>query len=204
MTDLDKLAQRYHDSLPGLARATLIDFGIADEVIDDALLGWDGDAITVPVCSHSSRVVFFERWDPARIGEPLDNPGYVELYGRDALPTEIDHLVLAEGIHEALTFRSRGLPVLAATGSGRFFKTREWTAVFQDAEEVLLAFKSSERVERARHLNSRREVVERARKALPQASEVLWPNDYPRDAGALRFFVEENHSAEDFLALPRR
>ena len=204
MTDLNQLSQQYHDALPGLVRAALVDYGVAGAVIDAALLGWDGNAITVPVRSSSGRVSFFERWNPASMGRPLEDPAHVDLFGRDTIPRGANRLVFAEGIHEALIFRSQGLFSLAATGSGRFFKPREWASVLTDASEVLVAFKSGEQVERSPHLMSRREVVGRVLEVIPLAREVVWPVEYPRDAGAQRFFVEEKRSLEDFLALPRR
>ena len=189
MHDLNQLALEHHQRLPGLVRATLNDFGVSNEVIDRHQLGWEADAITVPVRSGAGRVVFFERWDPSEIGVPLDDLGSVDLFGRDSLALEPAPLVLAEGIHEALVFESHGLPAVAATGTGRFFKHREWAAEFSSASEVLLAYKTGEFVERSRHLPSRREVIDRVKLALPQAKEVVWPSDFDRNEGAFEFFV---------------
>lgn len=202
MSNLNQLANQYHQALPGIVRATLLDYGVSSEVIDRYRIGWDGDAITVPIRSKSGRVEFFEAWDPEDVGVPLDDPGSVELFGRQALFSTPD-MVVAEGVHEALVFESQGLPAVAATGSGRFFKGREWGGSFSTVAEVLLTYKAGDHTPRQRHLPSRQRVRDKARTALPHAQEIVWPSDFKRDQGALEFFVARGGTREEFLALAR-
>ncbi|MCH7665254.1 MAG: hypothetical protein IH936_04910 [Acidobacteria bacterium] len=101
--NFENRARGYAEALPGIIRATLMDHGVSSTVVDDRLIGWDGNYITVPVRGRAGRIVFFERWDAAGIGKPVDDLEYVELFGWDVLERKPSRLVIAEGIHEALS-----------------------------------------------------------------------------------------------------
>ena len=194
-------ARAYADDLPGILRATVIDHGISPEVIDGRLIGWDGKYLTIPVRNQSGRVLFFERWNGAQVGVPIDEPGTVELYGWDILLRMPERVIVAEGIHEALVLESHGLCAVSAAGSGRFFKRREWGPALRAAPQVVLAYRRGERRERRRHLPTRLGVIEKARDALPGAQVLTWPEELGSDAGAFEFFVKLGRSAEDFRSL---
>lgn len=174
------------------------------ESIDRFGIGWDGEAITVPIRTRSSSIVFFERWDGSAIGVPLDQQPAVELFGWQHLLDHPERVVVAEGVYEALIFESAGIPAVAATGSGRFFKSREWTGSFSEIAEVLITYKAGDKVERRPCLLSRQAVREKIRFGLPQAEEVLWPAIFKRNQGAFEFFVVRGGTREEFLALARR
>ena len=203
MSSLTEHAGDCHRRLPGLVRATLEDFGVSGEIVDRHGIGWDGDAITVPVRTSTGSVSFVERWDPTAVGVPIDKLPMVGLFGWQMLQEPPGLVVIAEGIHEALVLESQGFDVIAASGTGRFFKRREWLQPVESVPEVLIAFKSGERRERRHHLMSRREVVGTMRAALGHAEEIAWPNDFERDQGALHFFATLGRTKADFLALPR-
>jgi len=197
--DTDSLIEKYQARLPGIVRATLLDYGISERVIATRQIGWDGRSITVPVRERRGGLAFFERWDERLgIGRPAENERLVELYPWQALQEVPRRMVLAEGIHEALVFESHGFPAVAATGSGLFFKTREWAAVLKQIPEVLIAFRSGERRPRQAFRLGRSEVVAEAQRALPSARVVTWPAVVGWDRGAFEFFVKLKHSAADF------
>ena len=201
MDDFERRAALYHHRLPGLIRATLIDHGVSASVIDHRLLGWDGEYLTIPVRNRLGRVVFFERWDGTSVGVPVDDGQTIELYGWEVLRTEPPRVFLAEGIYEALVLQSHGIPAVSATGSGRFFKRREWGPALLAVPQVVLAYRRGERKERRRYLLTRHCVVERARQALPDATIVTWPDELGDDGGAAAFFVTHRRSVEDLETL---
>jgi hypothetical protein len=62
-------AHVYHADMPGIIRATLNDFGLADEAIDLHLIGWDGRRVTKPLFDCDGRVVNIERYELAAGGK---------------------------------------------------------------------------------------------------------------------------------------
>jgi hypothetical protein len=202
-TPFDQLAQRYHQRLPGIIRATLVDHGLSNEVIDRRSLGWHRESVTVPVPDATGHVAFFEMWDAAEIGIAGESSGPVELYPRQALTPPPARLIIAEGIHEALIFESHGFPAACATGSGLFFKAREWGPLLQGIPEVVLAYRRGEYEAHRGHLPGRAEVSAWAKEAVPRAQILEWPEEVGDGGGAYEFFVSLQHTAEDFRRLLR-
>jgi len=203
--DAEELVERYQARLPGLVRAALLDYGVSDQVIAKRQIGWDGRSITVPVRDQEGRLAFLERWhDESGIGRPVGYEKVVELYPWQVLKEAPSRVVFAEGIHEALVFESLGYSAVAATGTGLFFKAREWAPLLAGLPEVQVAFRSGERRPRRAFLLSRSEVVERILQALPRAHVVAWPATVGRNGGAHEFFVTLRKSAVDFELLARR
>ncbi len=199
-TDFEEVAVEYAAALPGIVRATLVDRGISEDVIWQRQIGWDGEYIAVPVRDRSGRVVFFERWNGSGLCQPIESLGTVELYLWDALATAPRRLFLAEGIHEALVFESNGLPAVAATGSGLFFKAREWGPALSSVPELVVAYRRGEKRPRRSFLLGRSELVGEVRKALPKARMLMWPEEVGA-GGAFDFFVGLQRTASDFEAL---
>ena len=197
---LEHQAAEHHRALPGFIRATLIDHGVANAVIERRELGWDGDYITVPVREGGGRVGFFERWDPFAVGMPMDDELPVELYPYDVLSGMPDRLLVAEGVHEALVFESEGFPAVAATGTGRVFKAREWAPLLSGVPDVVLAYRSGE-CRAGRRTPSRSHVVAEATRALPNARRLAWPDSVRRNGGAYAFFALQGRTREEFEAL---
>lgn len=201
MDDFQTRARKYHDELPGLIRAALVDHGISSGLIDHRLVGWDGEAITVPVHRRSGKIAFFERWPGDAIGTPNETIGHVELYGWEVLEQKPERVVIAEGIHEALVLRSRGLPAVSASGTGRFFKSREWGDFLREIPQVVLAYRRGERRERRKYLLSRDDVCARVQQAIPHAVYLTWPADVGNNGGAYAFFATLGKTPEDFERL---
>lgn len=200
-TPLSEYAKHYHLRLPGFIRATLIDYGLSDAAIDAFGLGWDGEAVTIPILDEGGTVVFFERWDAGDVGVALAPQSPVELYPWTLVNTRPPCLIVAEGVHEALVFLSQGLPAVAATGTGLFYKDREWTPPLKSVREVVVAFRRGEKRSRKSHVLSRSEVLDRISRALPQARYVEWPPLVGKGEGAYEYFRTHEHTAEDFKSL---
>ena len=200
-TAFDRLAERYHERLPGIIRATLLDYGVSSEVIERRRLGWHRESVTVPVESADGHVAFFEMWDAAEIGIAGEANGPVDLYPRAALTPTPKRLIVAEGIHEALVFESHGFQAVAATGSGLFFKAREWGPLLRRTPEVVLAYRRGEREAPGKYLPSRAEVIARVSEAVPHARLLEWPEAVGDDGGAYEFFAQQRRTADDFERL---
>ena len=199
--DLEQLASDWHQALPGIARASLIDHGIGDDTIDQYLLGWDSEHITVPVRSAGGRIVYVERWSPETLGTPAVPEKSVLLFAPETLTASPDWVVIAEGVLEVLVLQSVGIPAVSATGSGRYFKSREWRPLFEGIPEVLVALKNGSQVERHKWLLDRDEVVEKILTCLPQARRATWPETVGRHGSAVEFFTQGRGTREEFEAL---
>lgn len=196
-TDFEKRAEKCHRKMPGLLRALLEDFGISSEVVDRYSLGWDGQLITIPVRTSLGSIAFFETWDTDNIGVPVDEVDAIELFGWDVLLPQPDRIVIAEGIHEALVLQSQDVPAVSASGSGRYFKRREWVSRLQDIPEVVIAFKRGEHAERGRWCLNRADVIARIRRSIPHARTVSWPKELGKDGGVLSFLAARRPSRQE-------
>lgn len=204
-TDFETLVDRYHSQLPGLVRATLIDYGVSETCIERHQIGWDGRAITVPIRDQRGRLAFLERWnDQSGVGRPSTTERSVELFPWGAIDSAPSRLVFAEGIHEALVLESAGIPAIAATGSGLFFKTREWAPLLEEVEELVVAFRLGDQKPRGAFLLSRLEVVREVARAIPGAAVLTWPRDVGQNGGAFEYFVKLRRSVLEFEVLARR
>jgi len=203
-TDPESVIERCHARLPGIVRAALVDYGISASVIDKRQIGWDGSAIVIPVRDQRGRFAFFETWsDTFGIGRPIAEPRATELFPWQVLGDAPSRLILAEGIHEALVFESRGLPAVAATGSGLFFKTREWAPLLAKIPEVIVAYRAGERRSRRAFQPSRSELRTTVESSLPNARFIEWPDAFGENGGAFEYFVKLKQSAADFELLTR-
>lgn len=199
-TPFEKLTAEYAAALPGIVRATLVDRGISEEFIERRQIGWDGEYIAVPVRNRVGRVVFFERWNGSGLCRPVEELGTVELYPWDALLGTPRRLFLAEGIHEALVFESHGLPAVSATGTGLFFKEREWGWALGNVPEVVIAYGRGDKRPRRSFLLSSSQLVEQVQQAIPKAKVLMWPEAVGA-GGAFDFFVRLRKNAADLEAL---
>ena len=205
MHDLKTRVEEYHRKLPGIVRALLTDHGISSAVIDRHQLGFDGEAITVPIRDTAGQVLLLERWDGEALGVPLDALGRVELFGAEVLENPPQEVFIAEGVFEALILESQGLPAVAASGTGRFFKAREWGALFAGVRRPVIALRRGEKTPRSRYLPSRADVAEEIARVLPRAMTLEWLPEVGRDGGAYAYFVTAVGTVENlrtFLVSP--
>jgi hypothetical protein len=200
-SDFNERANLYHRRLPGLLRAMLLDYGLSNEVIDRREIGWDGRRITVPIRARTGQVIAFERWEGDALGAALDPVDRVDLFGWDVLSQAPGRVFVCEGVFESLIAESQGLPAVAATGSGRFFKAREWVPHFAGITGVVVAMKKGERVERLEGLRSRDEIRARVVASLPKSRTLNWPELIGPDGGFFEFFVSHGRSVEELERL---
>ena len=186
--DFEKLAQKYHDRLPGIVRAALNDGGIANAVIDRHQIGWDDESITIPVRSRSGAVAFFERWSD--VGALAEEIPAVELFPWETVLMRPQMAVFCEGVHECLVVESAGLPAVCATGSGRYFKVREWREDLAKIPSLLIAMKSGEEKDRRKGRPSRYEIVEKVETSVPGGRIIRWPADLGDGAGAVDYLLK--------------
>ncbi len=193
-TDIERLASKYHSRLPGIVRAALNDSGISDEVIDRHGIGWDDEFITVPVRSRTGSVAFFEKW--IEIGLPAEELGYVELFPWETVKQRPELLVICEGVHECLVVESAGFPAVCATGSGLYFKAREWVEELDRVPQLVVALKRGDKRERKKGRLSRREVEAKIRMALPEAKVIPWPAEVGDGGGAADLYLRGGSVAD--------
>src|SRR5262245_55673601 len=59
-TDLAALAAQYHAALPGRIRQYLNNRRITDLLIDDHVIGWNENRITIPIYNREGEIAFFK------------------------------------------------------------------------------------------------------------------------------------------------
>lgn len=190
------LATRLHRRIPGLIRAALRDAGISDAVVNRRLIGWHGKQVVVPVQDRYGTVLFFERWkspDEAkgRLGVPAAFR-VVDLYPWPGLRDTPVHVVVCQGVLEALVLESQGFTAITATGTGTVFKKREWAPAIVAVPFVFIAY----------HKGREGDVLAyRLQQAVPHARRVGWPDGIADGQGVVDFFVRLRKSPEDFREL---
>lgn len=217
----DNQMSEFHRGLPGVLRAVLLDLGLSEHVIRQRRLGWDGRAVTVPIVDAHGVAYFVERWhiasdDAVRV----ESAPRVELFGQDTLASlggarfaESDvrtggadggsagFVVFAEGVLEALVLESCGAAAVAATGSGRYFKGREWGTLLRQAPDVAVALRRGERRAERKGQLSRSEVESRILEALPDARHATWPPAAGRGGGARSLLARKHRPCAYVMAV---
>ena len=202
--DFEMRASEYRRALPGLVRAALVDHGISTKILDCREIGWNDRRVAIPIRGRAGNVIFFEQWDAASIGKPLPGAPSVELFPWTTLNDPGDYLLIVEGVHEALVPESQGFPAIAATGSGRSFKQRDWAAAVASIPQVVVAYRRGEKLERRRFLQSRSELAAKVHRTIPHASVLEWPEAVGDNGGAYEFFVTLGKTKDDFEELLSR
>ena len=203
--ELDLEIARRSAALPGVVRAVLLDHGVSAEVIDERMIGWSDGRISVPVGASTGSFSFFERWVPPEVNgsrfgtaEELQT---VELYGWNVVERSAERLFLCEGVLECLVALSHGLEAVSATGTGLFFKAREWVPHLETSPNIFLLYRRGNTFERRAHVLSRGALVEKVLEALPGARRVPWPTECGENGGVADFFVRLGRSRDDFERL---
>ena len=198
-------AERYHADLPGVVRAALRDQGLTDLLIDERMIGWNGDHIVVPVFTPDGRLCLFERWE-----DPLEHEGRlgiaascprVELFAAETLRGTDQPVFLCEGVLETLIALSHGLTAVGATGTGLFFKQREWRPLLTDAPKVIVAYKKCHSGDFSPNAHRRLHLQTKVRRSLRQSVALQWPADLP-GGGFHEFLVTQKRSVEELQTLP--
>ena len=194
--DLREAALRYHENLAPRLRRYLNERGICDEMIDEHLLGWNGQRITIPITDRDGAVAFFKfAKDPmdAR-GSPkmLCTPGaQAELYGWERVLAQPEQLIICEGEFDRLVLESHGAPAVTSTAGAATFR-QEWSAYFTAISSIYICFDNDD---------AGRYGAERVARMIPHARLVQLPDDVGDGGDITDFFVRLGRSANDFRQL---
>lgn len=199
MTDVCNLreaALRYHENLAPRLRRYLNERGICDEVIDEHLLGWNGQRITIPITDRDGAVAFFklakDPMDAAGSPKMLCTPGaQAELYGWEQVLAQPDQVIICEGEFDRLVLESRGCASVTSTAGAATFR-QEWSAYFTAIPSIYICFD---------HDDAGRYGAERVARMIPHARLVQLPDDVGDGGDITDFFVRLGRSADDFKQL---
>jgi len=118
-------AEFYHRQLPDTMRRRLNERGIPDTFVEKYFLGWNGQAITIPVANREGDMVFLKlvKSPFARSGAPkMEAPPYatVQLYGWDTLLRQPGRVVIAGDEFDRVDFDLGSPPqtLILASSSG--------------------------------------------------------------------------------------
>jgi hypothetical protein len=145
MIGASERAEEYHRNLPDYLRDYLSkERGIADEIIDLHLLGWDGRRIAIPVLNRAGKFAFFklakDPGDPRYGPKMLATPGaHVELFGWERVLARPEQIVICEGEFHRLALESRGFAAVTSTGGAGTFRL-EWAEAFHEIPRVYICF----------------------------------------------------------------
>jgi hypothetical protein len=190
-------AVTFHRNLPEDLWFALEGCGISAALIHARLIGWDGEAITIPVFSRDRKVVAFEYAafdEQGRLAVLPEEGQRPYLYGEPVLNLSPREVVLTEGVVESLILSSQGFNALSATLDGLSFR-EEWAPALRKVRNVFICFK--------RHAESIGSALI-VRDLVSSARIVTLPPEVGHGGGLYEFFVELGQSAADFRALLSR
>lgn len=187
------LARHYHEALPSRVRAYLNGRGIPGDVIDRALLGWNGSRITIPIPSRAGEVAFFKLAKDPEDQSPSPKMlaprgmGY-ELYGWDRLLARPERIIVCEGEFDRLVLEARGFPAVSSTGGAGTFR-QEWARDFEGIPEIYICFDCDEAGQRG---------ALRVGRLIPHAKVAMLPEEVGESGDVTDFFVRCGRSQADF------
>lgn len=194
-SELHQHALRLHRQLPDFLWETLRDVGIADAVIHERLLGWDGLFLTVPLfdITRTVRRVALAEIDPAsgrlRMLPTARSAGF--LYGVDQLRRPLWDLCVARGVFECLLLESHGFHAVAPVDEGALL-THDQAKLLTSVERLYICFeRGAAGVARALA----------TRELLSGARIVTLPEQVGENGGLLEFFIREGLGPEDLTQL---
>jgi hypothetical protein len=186
----------FHRALPNRSRRYLNDRGIPDATIEDHLLGWNGERITIPIRNCAGEVAFFKlRKDPEDQSESpkmLATPGtHAELYGWDSVLANPESIIVCEGEFDRLVLESRGFAAVTSTGGAGTFRP-EWAEGFHEIPNVYICFD---------HDEAGQQGAERVARLIQHAHVVKLPDEVGVAGDITDFFIRLGKTREDFLRL---
>ena len=186
-------AEQYHKRLPEEIRRYLTGRGIADSVVRDNLIGWNGKRMTIPVFDRNRDVAFFrfakapadQGNGPEILSEVGSSP---ELYGWNTLAREPHTVVICESEFDRLVLESHAYAAVSSTGGAGVFLP-EWAPAFEDVARVFICFDRNAASQAA---------AENVKAILPKARIVALPADVGERGGISEFFVGLKRTRVDF------
>lgn len=188
-----EMAEGYHRALPEDIRQYLKGRGLLDTVIDEKLLGWSGNRITIPVFDRFGNVVAF-RFGKAP-GDVSDSPKMLsgqgdrpELYGAEVLTGKVHHVVICEGEYDRLVLASHGIPAVTSTAGAHSFLA-DWAPLFEGVTRIFVCFDRDAAGELGAAV---------VKSVLPRAVVVKLPEAVGQGGDITDFFVRLGNTRPDF------
>jgi DNA primase len=186
----------YHRQLPQAMRHDLNGRGIPDTFIEKYLLGWNGQAITIPVANRDGNIVFMKfaksPFSGNRAPQMQAPPNSsVELYGWDTLLRQPARVVICDSEFDRLVLEARGFPSVSSTAGAETFQG-EWAKHFEGIEHVYICLSRDEAGRRG---------SERIARLIPKARVVELPEDV---SDAADYFVRGKKNRAQFEVLLRQ
>lgn len=189
-------ALTYYAALPERICAYLRNRGIADAIVAEHLLGWNGSRITIPISNRAGEVVFFklakDPQDKSASPKMLTTLGaQAELYGWEWLAQQPEEIIICEGEFDRLVLESSGFAAVTSTGGAGTFRP-EWGEAFRAIPKVYLCFDRDEAGHRG---------AERVARLIPRARIVRLPDEVGEGGDVTDFFVRLGRSRVEFVDL---
>lgn len=127
-------AEKFHRFLPDDVRDYLKGRGIPATLIETKLIGWNGEAISIPIFGREPGEILGFRYakSPIDLGDSpamlsdLEKP---EVYGWETLTKKPRRIVICEGEFDRLILEANGFPAVTSTAGACSF-LREWVPYF--------------------------------------------------------------------------
>lgn len=137
-----ELAEQYNKALPERIRTYLNQRCISDEIISKFKIGWNGNAITIPIYNIKNEVTFFKyRGDPEDQSDKAkywyDAGSEAELYGWENVDEHF--VILCEGEFDRLALESKGIPAITSTGGAGTFND-EWISHLESLPDLYVCY----------------------------------------------------------------
>ena len=192
------IALRFHKALPNRLRDYLNGRGIAGDVIDHQLIGWNGWRLTLPIMGRDGRNVSFrlakDPDDETNSPKMLSTPGAkVDLYGWESLMASPSSVVICEGEFDRLVLESSGFNAVTSTGGAATFRP-EWADAFPPDMDVYICFDRDEPGEMG---------ARKVASMIPHARIIRLPEEVGDGGDVSDYFARLGHTREDFLELVR-
>lgn len=181
----------------GLWLKKITEKGISKDTIEEYLLGFDGERITIPIFSPTGSIINVRRYLPnAKRYKMLSmaDHGEAVLYPSEKLHNET--VCIVEGEMKALLLNQLGFHSISPTGGANTWKTH-WSKKFTD-KIVYIIFDIDKAGKKA--------ALKIARLIFPYAKQIYLV-DLPIDEQEIpkgditNYFVDLQHTAEDFTKL---
>ncbi|MEI7741484.1 MAG: toprim domain-containing protein [bacterium] len=191
----DEEVTRWHQALTEELRTWYrSERGLTDEVIDMAMLGFDGQRLTIPISDVTGSWLFAKR---RRLPNSEEEPRYLypagagaALYGAQILK-KANTIVIAEGELDTLALLSRGILAVSSTGGAKTFP-EEWAEEFKTIPAVFIVYDNDD---------AGREGALKVARLIPHAKIVALPEEVGDKGDTTDFLVKLGKSKEDFLEL---
>ena len=179
--DQERFVQRLHDQMPEEKRSWFLHRGIAEQVVDNAVLGWhSGGCFVIPVWDGENQLCGVKlRRDDLVVGEgtKYDGCDVGPLFGERNLEAAVwtgELLVLTEGELDALAVESAGFLSASFTGGCRGAKAAIADGKGEDLRRLsrLLVAMDAD----AQGAETQSMIVHGLEKKVPVVKGILWPD----------------------------